>query len=322
MFEDLGNICAHLCRQASNRLGWADRQIQGCDRFSWCRCRGLMRYLLVFFLLFHTLSAREASSPILSYIEESLPLTGVLKKSGNFVFLDIPDDYIHEILPLIDEGGFEAPPYFTHSHAVGAHITVMYRDEVDQAGVQEIAECGESVHFTLGSCEIVQPIKWKEMKELFLIVVESPELDRIREKYGLPEKEFAYHITVGAKPKIDEDRIMNFGDVSLKKSNIGQFEDGLGVFANRDFAKGEIVVKWNLKILSEEEYLSLPEYERNNFCHKRNGIIYFYPDPERHVNRSNNPNVYADFEKQADLALRDIKAGEELSIPESTVEDF
>jgi hypothetical protein len=115
---------------------------------------------------------------------------------------------------------------------------------------------------------------------------------------------------------------MDFGDVIVKKSAIGQFEDGLGVFAKRDFKKGEVVVQWNLKVLKKEEYEDLSDYERNNFCHTRNGIINFYPDPERHVNRSKNPNVTIDFEKQADVALRDIKIGEELSIPECIKEDF
>ncbi len=111
-------------------------------------------------------------------------------------------------------------------------------------------------------------------------------------------------------------------DVEIKKSNIGQFEDGLGVFAIRDFSKGEVVLKWNLSVLSEGEYNELPSYERENFCHKRNGKIYFYPDPERHVNRSANPNVYPDFEKEVDIALRDIKPGDELSIAKEVVEDI
>ncbi len=114
---------------------------------------------------------------------------------------------------------------------------------------------------------------------------------------------------------------MDFGDVLLKKSTIGQFEDGLGVFANRDFRRGEIVVKWNLKTLTQEDFQKLSDSEKNNFCYKRNGIIYLYPEPERHINRSPHPNVFADFEIGADIALRDIQKGEELSISESTQED-
>lgn len=112
------------------------------------------------------------------------------------------------------------------------------------------------------------------------------------------------------------------GDVLVKKSKIGQFADGLGVFAHRDFNEGEVVIKWNLKILTQGDYEKLPEYEQNNFCHSRNGIIYFYPDPERHVNRSKNPNLLSDIEKEANIALRDIKSGEELSISDATEEDF
>ena len=111
-------------------------------------------------------------------------------------------------------------------------------------------------------------------------------------------------------------------DVQVKKSTIGQFEDGLGVFANQKFKKGDVVIKWNLKTLNKEEFNNLSEYERKKFCHHRNGIIYLYPNPERHVNRSEHPNVIPDFNKEADVALRDIEIGEELSIPISFEEDF
>lgn len=110
--------------------------------------------------------------------------------------------------------------------------------------------------------------------------------------------------------------------VIIKKSTICQFEDGLGVFAGRNFKTGEVVIQWNLRILTKEEYSKLSSYERDNFCHTRNEIIFLYPDPERHVNRSNNPNVYPDFEKKANIALCDIKQGEELSIEQEIVEDF
>lgn len=115
---------------------------------------------------------------------------------------------------------------------------------------------------------------------------------------------------------------MGTTDIEIKKSNIGQFDDGLGVFALRDFQKGEIVIKYNLEILSEDEYNNLSVSEQKQFTHKREGVIYYYPDPERHVNRSPNPNVYPDFEIGADIALRHIKKGEELSMQVDLEEDF
>lgn len=117
-------------------------------------------------------------------------------------------------------------------------------------------------------------------------------------------------------------KYMNIEDVIIKKSGIGQFADGLGAFANRDFKKGEVVIQWKLRHLTHEEFKNLSAYEQDNFCHKRNGIIYLYPDPERHVNRANNPNVLSDMKREANIALRDIKKGEELSISDATKEDF
>ena len=82
------------------------------------------------------------------------------------------------------------------------------------------------------------------------------------------------------------------------------------------------MIAWNLKVLSEDECAALSEYERQNFCHRRDGKIYFYPDPERHVNRSEDPNVVPDFTLNANIALRDIERGQELSIPLHFNEDF
>lgn len=82
------------------------------------------------------------------------------------------------------------------------------------------------------------------------------------------------------------------------------------------------MIQWHLKELTQEEFERLPKYEKDNFCHKRHGTIYLYPDPERHVNRSNDPNVFPDFKRDANIALRDIEKGEEISISSACQEDF
>jgi hypothetical protein len=117
-------------------------------------------------------------------------------------------------------------------------------------------------------------------------------------------------------------KVRDLESVLLKESKIDQFDDRIGAFANRDFKKGEVVIKWDLKILSKEEYENLPEYEKNNFCYHRSGVYWLYPDPERHVNRFHSPNVVPDFEKQANIVIRDIRKGEELSIADNTIADF
>jgi len=100
-------------------------------------------------------------------------------------------------------------------------------------------------------------------------------------------------------------------NVIIKKSKIGQFEKG--VFANRDFKKGEIVIRYNnLKPLTKKEFEDLPEREKQ-FVHKHWGVIYLYPSPARHVNHSSNPNTVQNLKERYDIAITDIKKGEEIT---------
>jgi hypothetical protein len=87
---------------------------------------------------------------------------------------------------------------------------------------------------------------------------------------------------------------------------------GKGVYANRDFKKGEVVIKYDLKPLSNEEYKKLPAKEKM-FTHMHGTIRQLYSVPERYVNHSDNPNTYhqvKSLKDQAEIALSDIKKGE------------
>lgn len=97
-------------------------------------------------------------------------------------------------------------------------------------------------------------------------------------------------------------------NVIIGKGNLA----GKGVYANRDFKKGEVVIKYNLKPLTEEEFENLPESEKM-FTHRHYDIVNLYAEPERYVNHSENPNTYQDLINKCDMALRDIKKGEEIT---------
>lgn len=140
-----------------------------------------------------------ACFPILEYIQHEMPLCGVLKKSEDFVYVDVDDCYIHKLVTFIEKEGFEEPPYF--EGGVGAHITVMYSDEVKKYGIKDIQECGEIIYFSVKECKVVTPPRWEEIEEVYFVTVEAPELDCIRKKYGLPKREYDFHITIGVKPK-------------------------------------------------------------------------------------------------------------------------
>jgi len=94
-------------------------------------------------------------------------------------------------------------------------------------------------------------------------------------------------------------------NVIIGKGNLA----GKGVYANRNFKKREVVIKYNLKRLTKEEYKNLPKEEKM-FTHTHWGKIYLYLEPERYINHSSAPNTYQDLKRKADIALRDIKKGE------------
>ena len=97
-------------------------------------------------------------------------------------------------------------------------------------------------------------------------------------------------------------------DVVIGKGNLA----GRGVYAGRDFNKGEVVVKYNLKSLTKEEFKNLPNSEKM-FTHTHWGVINLYSKPERYTNHSKTPNTYQDLVKKCDIALRDIKKGEAIT---------
>lgn len=112
---------------------------------------------------------------------------------------------------------------------------------------------------------------------------------------------------------------INMNDLIIGKGNLV----GKGVYANRDFKKGEIVIKYNLKPLSDAEYKKLPTSEKM-FTHLHGTIRQLYSVPERYVNHSENPNTYhrvKNIQDQADVALRGIKKGEMIT-GDATKDDF
>lgn len=87
---------------------------------------------------------------------------------------------------------------------------------------------------------------------------------------------------------------------------------GKGVFAARNFQVGEVVIKYNLKPLTQTEFDNLSDSEKM-FTHSHHGQIYLYGVPERYVNHSSRPNTYQDIGAQADIALCDIRKGEAIT---------
>ncbi|MFA6524879.1 MAG: SET domain-containing protein-lysine N-methyltransferase [Patescibacteria group bacterium] len=97
-------------------------------------------------------------------------------------------------------------------------------------------------------------------------------------------------------------------NVIVKESSI----NNKGVFATRDFKKGEVVLPWQTNtILTMEEVKKLPASERNYIANYAGGKYLHQQEPERYVNHSCDPNT--ETGDDCDVAIRDIKSGEEIT---------
>ena len=98
-------------------------------------------------------------------------------------------------------------------------------------------------------------------------------------------------------------------DIEIRKSKIS----GKGVFAKRNFKKGDVVLNWtnSAKVVTKKELekLSKKELQYVSFI---NGKYYLFKGPSRYFNHSCSTNAKAILKK--DIAIRDIKKGEEITV--------
>jgi hypothetical protein len=168
----------------------------------------LFSYFLVFLLIGGSFSSWAADTPAvaetstwedaLAYAKTHLPQEGCLAiKSDGFGYLKVDDNYIHALFPMlgVKEEGYKEPPYFRSQEAPGAHISVFYEDE---NVIPE--EVGQTFPFTLKQIVIVAPTKTTKYA---VLQVDSPELEKLRQKYGLSPKLHGheFHISLAKQVK-------------------------------------------------------------------------------------------------------------------------
>ncbi len=171
-----------------------------------------LRYgVIVAILVCQSAIARESPScpKVMEYVQNRLSHFGTLKHSGKLVYLDVDDDYIDQLVSLIRAEGFDEPPRFGNEDSVGTHIIVIYPEEIERYGIGDIPEVGQIIYFIPKECIIANPLRWESIDEVYIIVIEAPELDWIRTKYKLPKREQDFHITIGVKPKIAIEKLID-----------------------------------------------------------------------------------------------------------------
>lgn len=100
---------------------------------------------------------------------------------------------------------------------------------------------------------------------------------------------------------------MKNDNVKIKKSDI----EGLGIFASRDFKRGEVILRWDTTQTLPKKIVEAMSDSEKKYISCLGGKYIIMQKPERCVNHSCEPNTAVkDF---CDVALRDIKKDEEIT---------
>lgn len=125
-----------------------------------------------------------------------LPHKGkLLISEDNLTYLDIDDNFVHQLFPLIKNPQVKKPNYFGGKLA-GAHVSIIYADEnvcvnEKEVGIEHSFTIKEFVAAEIGP------------KTYYVLLVKSPSLLALRCKYHLPDMlnfkgySIDFHITVG-----------------------------------------------------------------------------------------------------------------------------
>jgi hypothetical protein len=149
--------------------------------------------------------AIEENQRLIQVAQQELASVGTVRQTDQgFVYLDVDDNFIYKLFPLIDANGhiLKLPPYFNGDRQAGAHVTIMSASEVQKQNIGTLAESGQEIPFSIIAFGSIAPERWKGVERVWFLVIESPALDQLRIKYGLTPKDISYHITVAVLEKI------------------------------------------------------------------------------------------------------------------------
>ncbi|MCB1135897.1 MAG: hypothetical protein KDK78_06495 [Chlamydiia bacterium] len=224
-------------------------------------------YLSIFLITLSALSAktdyRVEDQPIALGEAVILPSEGILKQKENgFVYLDVSNDLIDSVTPLLDYPGLLRPRP-TASRSMGAHISVFTEQE-------EISpeELGASFAFSVKEIRSFTLHTRDGLKKLWVVAVSSPELESLREKYGCSPllKGYDYHITLGKQMPDAPEGWQDIDTLSAFNFSNEQVEGLL--------TEGDFVVVEDQDILTTAAKVDAV----GQLCLKGNGFVYLNVD--------------------------------------------
>lgn len=125
----------------------------------------------------------------------------LMQTEDGFLYIDLPDELLEAFTAMIDDPKAKKPPYHTKKmNNVGAHVSVAYKDEMED---KEVKELGDEFYCGIKGFVSLDPEGWNEMDRVWFLELDAPELEDLRKSYGLSKKlnGHEFHATVCVKYK-------------------------------------------------------------------------------------------------------------------------
>jgi hypothetical protein len=145
---------------------------------------------------------KNFSIKVASNILKETDLRGEIKQQDDgFSYIKVNDKIVEGFYPMIPEAS--KPPYFG-ADGIGAHVSFISSEEAEEKELAgKLKEVGKEICFKVTGLYSTNPAGWDDMKRVWFLTIEAPELKDIRKGYGLPAsyngKGHKFHITVGVQ---------------------------------------------------------------------------------------------------------------------------
>lgn len=142
------------------------------------------------------------SEKICRHARQILSQKGILRQdSHGLIYLELPDSFITELVPLICDAACENVPLY-HLKPSPAHVPVILADEwSSKKGWGEILELEETFSFEIQQLCTLKPNGWPHAEKIYFFSLKSPELEKFRERRLLPPliRGHAFHVAIAYK---------------------------------------------------------------------------------------------------------------------------
>ena len=139
-----------------------------------------------------------------------LPRTGYISRNPDtgYIFLDLDDDWIFNVSDIMESYGYETPPYFYGNGATGAHISLIPA-AVGRNYLKEDVEVGKKISLTVtGASPLYPTYRFYGKESLYVVWVESEELEKYLERFNQRVGFKHFHIIVGERSIKTRDQMM------------------------------------------------------------------------------------------------------------------